>query len=385
MDKKTVTLTLTEKLRKIEDVKIVSNPAYQEKLIKDSIACYQTGESERVPYNFYSPLKKNLKKTKQKLDSFANYLFLDIVLPDTSEYSSVICSPFAIIGEEEVNTIKQNFYKDVNPDVIYAMDILDIKNFIKIYNHYINFSDDLFKDFKRAKGFFDTVFNISYDGDGEISPDSFESRFGESFSSFNDLFNKYGVEYLINTKDYRNSNPNHSYIHKNNLFKVAKQVKNNIVNDDNHIVEFFKFVFSLPYEEQNIESNKNFLSNYAGENLIVNKLFKEYSKGKYFCDYFDVLSENMQSIIVKSLKDVSRNPVLDSFLWKKGFEDVYLDHLNLYKSDADGFIKYFTSREFDEKKVILSDIMDYESINKEVVDWLNQNEQELVREVGLNG
>lgn len=59
------------------------------------------------------------------------------------------------------------------------------------------------------------------------------------------------------------------------------------------------------------------------------------------------------------------------------------DSLFLYKEDAYRFINYFKGRKPDEKREILREILDCEFVNKEVADWLNNNESKLVKEVGL--
>ena len=89
--------------------------------------------------------------------------------------------------------------------------------------------------------------------------------------------------------------------------------------------------------------------------------------------------------IVDALKHVPHNPAYDSFLWGKGFKDVDMDYLGLYKKDAEAFIEYFTGKSPEEKKILLEDVFDSDTVNEEVIAWLDENEPELIREVGLNG
>lgn len=59
-------------------------------------------------------------------------------------------------------------------------------------------------------------------------------------------------------------------------------------------------------------------------------------------------------------------------------------HLSLYRENPDKFIEYFKHRDVNEKKNILKSLLEYDFINEKVVDWLNENESKLVRDVGLN-
>jgi len=58
--------------------------------------------------------------------------------------------------------------------------------------------------------------------------------------------------------------------------------------------------------------------------------------------------------------------------------------LQLYKNDAERFIKYFSMMSVDKKKTILDVIMSYDFTNEEVAEWLDKHEHNLVREVGLS-
>lgn len=56
-----------------------------------------------------------------------------------------------------------------------------------------------------------------------------------------------------------------------------------------------------------------------------------------------------------------------------------------YKDDTKQFIKLFSKIGKDKKKELLNIIFNCSYENKEVIEWLNKNEQDLLREVGLNG
>lgn len=61
-------------------------------------------------------------------------------------------------------------------------------------------------------------------------------------------------------------------------------------------------------------------------------------------------------------------------------------NLCLYKGDAKQFIRFFSKIENKgKKKELLNAILNCDYENEEVIKWLNQNESDLIREVGLNG
>ena len=89
---------------------------------------------------------------------------------------------------------------------------------------------------------------------------------------------------------------------------------------------------------------------------------------------------------VNALRSIKiRNPYYDLFLWDKGFKNVNLNHMHLYKKDTDLFIDYFGSRAESEKKKILKDIMACDYTNNQVAKWLEDNEVDLMREVSMDG
>ncbi len=149
---------------------------------------------------------------------------------------------------------------------------------------------------------------------------------------------------------------------------------------------FLEFVFAIPYEDQNIEHNKEILRRFYYHTDFIEILIREYSNGKHFQEYFDCFDNSIKKTVFDNLKNVQkRNLANDSFLWYAGFKDIRLDHLEFYKNNTKGFIDYFSNSSVEEKKVIIKDIMNCDTTNEEVVNWLNENHMDLVREVGLNG
>jgi hypothetical protein len=59
--------------------------------------------------------------------------------------------------------------------------------------------------------------------------------------------------------------------------------------------------------------------------------------------------------------------------------------LRLYRDDTKRFIKFFSKIDQNRKKGLLNEIFSCDYENKEVIEWLNKNEADLLREVGFNG
>jgi hypothetical protein len=55
-----------------------------------------------------------------------------------------------------------------------------------------------------------------------------------------------------------------------------------------------------------------------------------------------------------------------------------------YKKNSDKFIEYFPKQTALSKKMILKEIFKCDFVNEEVIRWLDKEESELVREVGLS-
>lgn len=332
MDKEKATRALAKELVKANGQTFVTDTAHKKHLLEKAVA-YHPVEFEK-PFTFRFQIdflsdsnntlsqnkRKNIEKDYRKgmtegcsQVSDANYIFVESSqsFSMAGKYSDTSClslmnnfSFFALVGEKEVNNLQRMFYKDVDLNIVRAMETLKIKPFISDY-----------KSYKK------------------------DSYFG------------------------RNYRP-----------------------QEGGLDSFLEFVFTIPYEEQNLENNKDILSRYTYRVDYVEILLREYSNGKYFQDYFGCLGSDNKRKVFDSLKSVKeRSPIHDSFLWYAGFKELHLDHLELYKSDTKKFIDYFNNRSREEKKVMIKDIMSYDSTNDEAIEWLNKNYLDLIREVGMNG
>ncbi|MBM3199597.1 hypothetical protein FJZ53_01580 [Candidatus Woesearchaeota archaeon] len=391
----------------------VIESSHKDSLIKNASAAYQVGKPfffefnrnkfSQPEYNNYGePTLAELVLKHDNSFTDANYFFLERIHTQGHKYGSdrsrFTATPYALIGDKEKTALRKLFYKDVHPEIAYAMSVLEIGNFIDIYRDYKEASFKcpappfatkvLNEDLVILKTFVDFAMDIEYDDDKEASKK---------------IFNSFGGIESLNTLLKRNkllpleSSDRHSqgYVHRTGVSVVVKHIQNFIESlktfskeYNNHLTdEFIDFVFfSLPYEEQNIESNKHILKNSQNLDFVAAALSKEYSEGNHFQEYFEVLDKENQTKIVESLKSLpNKKPVYDSFLWSKGFQNIELDYISIYKDDTKGFIEYFKKKNVEEKKTILKDILNCDSINEEVANWLNQNEADLIREVGFNG
>jgi len=146
--------------------------------------------------------------------------------------------------------------------------------------------------------------------------------------------------------------------------------------------EFLNFVFSLPYEDQNIAVNKLSLQTIHSIDFCE-VLLKEYLEDKHFKDYFSVLDEDMQKKVVDKIKASPRqNNFLNSWLFSKGFT-LKLDYLELYKGDSGNFIDYFNKSDDELQKLIVSDIFNCEHTNPEVIKFLEEKYPHLLRDIAF--
>lgn len=146
---------------------------------------------------------------------------------------------------------------------------------------------------------------------------------------------------------------------------------------------FLSFVFDLPYEDQNIESNKKILRAFSYNPVGI--VVKEYSEGKHFKEYFENISPFEGKKVVEALKDLERKPDHDVYLLKKGFVLGEDSAVNLYRQDAQAFINYFRKLGNESRKIIIEKIYEDSFVNQEVVDWLEKSYTDILREVGFSG
>jgi len=85
-----------------------------------------------------------------------------------------------------------------------------------------------------------------------------------------------------------------------------------------------------------------------------------------------------------SLQDVETIAKSSEQIWDEKLKPIEIGHKCFYKEDAKSFIKYFSSIKTEqEKKRIIKALMACPHNNEQVIKWLDENEHDLVREVGL--
>ncbi len=392
MDKEKATRVLAKELGKLERTVVIED-SFKNSLVKNASSAYQVGDP--LVLTFYDNKFHSGKDRKSKVSEImlsrnssfieSNYFFMTSIPSSKIGRPNFMVTPYALIGEKEKNSLKKLFYKEVKPEILDAMKTVGVENFASLYERYSHdgspFNKMKIEDIKLIKRFIRDAKDFEYNDYDYVSRGDF-SPFG-GIAWLNEKLKNLGGNIIITDFD--------GDVHKDVVSEVVKQSSDaleNIKSSPGYTLlnDFIDLVFfSLPHEDQNIQANKKFLREYTDLGFVTSVLLKEYSKGKYFQEYFSNLKKDAQKEVISVLKNTLRNPLYDHFLWSKGFEDFNLDLRTLYKEDSEGFIKYFKGKNVEEKKSILKDIMDYEFTNEKVAKFLNKKYLDLIREVGLNG
>ena len=271
------------------------------------------------------------------------------------------------------------YFEQIENPVFYTVKDQNI-NFAKTSEHITKELLSLYKSFKYANYFF--MQNRSVTQDANFA----QSHFIATPYALIDKSEEKNLEELYykdvpeNILDAMNVLSIDNYAENYRLY-----IKNSGIYDQpNH---FFNFVFSIPHEDQNIECNKIYLKNNVVKDC-VNILINEYAQGKslHFQEYFDCLDYGSQERVVKQLTNVKERYLSqDYFLWSRGFNEIKLDYMQIYKENADNFIEYFKNKNQDDKKTILKRLMNCDYTNKAVADWMDKNEIKLLRKVSMDG
>lgn len=151
---------------------------------------------------------------------------------------------------------------------------------------------------------------------------------------------------------------------------------------------FQRFVFTLPYEDQVLEENKKILSHLRIEDF-TNVLAKEYSEGRYFQEYFKVISGSIgkyrKEELVSRIKALKRNKDYDIFLLKEGFVVGEKSIVDAYKEDTHAFIQNFKGLSAESQRTVIEELYKDSFVNPEAIKWLEENYTPLLREVGFLG
>lgn len=416
MDEEKAAKTLTAVLVKHFGSQVVQDQRYKDKLTKSAFCVLQFSEPLIMGYNqFYmkepdSEGNKyrfgfvNNERTKkqfmnvhsslqeavddeEKCDG-ANYFFVGDLVQEKDRAVHFFVTPYSILGDKEAQNLRGLFYKNVPPDIMSAMHALGITYYTELYRLYSSNSieEGFLEGYHAYLKLEDMLAKLEFEPcDSIIRQSKIENLMGMSVEELNKTLGK-KIQPIYLYDGY--SKTDERYAVKKMIEHTKNEAKTYMAFGKwlDILPGFFNFIFSLPIEDKNLEANLKILRLLADELDYVGILAKEYSESKNFKEYFSCLDSEKQEKVVDSLKALQgRNSENDAFLWSQGFKDIGMDYLKLYKEDADTFIEYFKNRTIEEKKVILRDIMDYEFTNEKVIDWLNKNEAEPIREVGFNG
>ena len=150
MDKEKATRILAKALAEKVGSSVVGEVSYKDRLVEKAYLIYQVGEPFFVLNDHYHD--KKIFVVDDKTDFLdANYFFLETLPGDCESYESrCMVTPYALIGDKEEKDIRGIFYKDIPPEVVYAMDFLNIKHYADIYAEYSH-PDCAFKNLEQLK------------------------------------------------------------------------------------------------------------------------------------------------------------------------------------------------------------------------------------------
>ncbi|MDP2906432.1 MAG: hypothetical protein Q8O03_00680 [Nanoarchaeota archaeon] len=173
----------------------------------------------------------------------------------------------------------------------------------------------------------------------------------------------------------------------------------------------FRFRCMYPYFiKESLEADKIYLHDDDIDKVIIKEKGKptmKYSskevgnftvegrRAKMFLETANKVYNEIRREIFKEMKDKPENKKLEKLVRtddqiKEEVENAFntdpkIYGLRLYRNDTKKFIKFFSKIDKNKKKGLLNEIFSCDYENKEVIDWLNNNEQDLLREAGFNG
>lgn len=385
MDKRKATLTLTEKLNELGYISLVTDLAIKSYLLNNAKSVVlDLKKAGRVITHrlesYYSDISDFESETISRsriptcLSGYtaANYFFTERHHdPSGSRY---FVTPAAIIGEAEEQVLREKLYKNVPEEVVKAFEVLQVPNFIETYKNYLLLSKE--QDVTLVK---DNCVYVPFE-------DSMQVEIGDIVQGAQSK-NYYVVEEMEKSggikghrfEDAALTVPSNNGLtgdcSRDKMIKIKKRIM--IFNPS-----FLEFVFNLPDEDKNLIADKVILKSIDSVSAC-DVLIKEYSRNKVFKPYFSALSKDVQEKAVEKIRSLHKQDMpLNSWLFSHGF-DVKMSHLELYKNDTQAFITYFKRSEKYEKEVIISDLFNCEHVNKEVIEFLEKEYPELLRDVSF--
>lgn len=310
----------------------------------------------------------------------ANYGFISPAASDAQGFN-IFITPLAVIGEEEADCLKKEFYKNVPDDIKEAFNVLSIKSYIEIYQQYIQgnlsgcVNQRLDELLKRTPALSLVGKKVVYIGGHEAGISKGET--GVFTEKEND-----------NTRvpilwDNFNPDRHDQYGPKGHCWWVDKSTL--LVEISAVDKEFAEFVFCLPLEEQNLKANKIFIKERLVDSTKIAQ--EQYIKNpEIFKEYFPLLDEKQKLEVIKEIKTKKQNEQLNLWLFTQGcVEGNYVHFLNLYLNNPKGFKEHFLFEQSKEGRgVMINTILGLpqDIANRELDSWISSQEPGLVDKVG---
>lgn len=366
-------LTLSNELAKRNLVNIVYNNAIQLRLTESAKWCpvYNKGILEAIASSMglsnysginelweaieggQSSARETMIKQAKKLG--ANYLFIDY--HTNSNQSSIedspkfylrdfaTITPVALIGKNEERILREIFYKNVPLHINEVFSTLEIRSFEELYQDYS----------KNSQNFVNQTISAKIEKDD-----------------------------VVETKC-----SNHRGIWRYEDLKWKCTDHFTIIKKSEFARSFLDFVFRMPEEDQNQESNNLILKELSEIMPPSEILLEVYERGdKKFSEYFEQVEEESKKNLAERIRNLGKeqqNKDLNVFLFGKGY-DVYVEFLDLYRKDSDGFKRYFNNISSKEKGSVIDTIysLPREEIRPDISKWLSDNYHDLVEDIGMN-
>lgn len=372
---------------------------------KDSMLQYYLGQAHHSvlipnrddkPKRYYEIEGKGIKFDEQEIKLAkqlgANYLFTDFIAgaggyvgggygtiqPDSIERITA----FALITGHEERILRERYYRDVPNQILDAMDTLDLKHFVRDYEMYLNGQiciDNLREYYAKYPGLRGKGLEV---GDLVYGRDK----------NKHDLFGRVTTFCLAKEEDIWMT-----YIDKYTdcSFKEIELTSQNYYSRRfiklSHWTDFFDFIFKLPLEERNIETDKRILTEFSHLFDCKEALLGDYRRiPEIFTQYLGVLEEEQQKSVVEFIKGLDKekqNPDINMQLFEFGFDGLYLQFLDLYQNNPAGFMKYLDGSDDAHRLEIIERLythtLDEKNRNKETDTLLEKKYRDLIEEVGI--
>ncbi|MBL7100810.1 MAG: hypothetical protein ISS23_02535 [Nanoarchaeota archaeon] len=161
--------------------------------------------------------------------------------------------------------------------------------------------------------------------------------------------------------------------------------------------------YSKIFTKLNSEFNYEIID---GDHKQIDNLIELAYLGSKTCEAIDSLISSYWTILTKrysklgeklkkweddnsSLKEITSDDIdeikkIVKYIWNRNLENMKIKHKCFYKENVQEFVKYFSNiKDTEEKEAVVRSILNCSYENKDAIQWLNNNESELIRKIGL--